>query len=409
MILGAETRRQQAGEMASDENFGAAIKIADEARQMAIDGLYSLVNESDDAIATARFYRGWDFGHDQLATAIVDTQKAREAIDAGRYAEAHTLARSSRDLARSVTTFSRSRDFRLRVRAMEALLSQSLQTGSNYFQTSDAKSLIAELKDLDQNFTPEKYDRYNEGLASVRSRVEQMIAATPEAMAEFLEVQRGQLDELQRLGAKGIARYELDLARRSFDQAEADFNGKRFTKSYEMALRGVRLSNAIATEIGRENFNENARETLDGLASAMFEFRQFLLQNPDTLKQMVSGYNSRGRMLAIAGGEDPARFADRTRTIYDKAVELKAPNAQEHLHRELIAACQEAMRAGQMFQKFLILDQFDVDARQDIIETGFNHIDNTRKKVAFLRERLLAKGERLPDKYQPPFEKMEAK
>lgn len=406
LTQGARERLAQAQSLVAADDFAAAALMAADAKRFATDGFYALVNEAEDAIATARAYRGWDLERDLLATAIIDARTSREKLDVGAWAESHKLAQQAKESATRIARSSKTEDFRMRIRQLEELLRTSLQSGSNYFQTAEVKGLIADLKELDQGFSSEEFDRYNEGLARIASRIGDMVAATPEAMAQCLAAQRSNIAELERLGANGIARYELELARRSFDQAEADFAAGAYTRSYEMMLRGARLSCAINEELSRANFASYARESLDNLQQTMMEFKQVLVLSPTAMVQMVSGYNAQGRVLAMAGGASPARFAERTRDIYEKAVELKAPATMIHIHQDLILASREAMIAGQLFQKFLILDQYDTDTRQKIITDAYDHIDKAKKKQAYLQERLLTKDERLPDSYQPPLEKL---
>ena len=60
---------------------------------------------------------------------------AREAIDEGRYGSGNSLAAEAEARAKGITKYSRTRDFRQRVAALNNTLNVSLQTGASFFQS----------------------------------------------------------------------------------------------------------------------------------------------------------------------------------------------------------------------------------------------------------------------------------
>ncbi|MCX7046790.1 MAG: HEPN domain-containing protein [Candidatus Sumerlaeota bacterium] len=419
-ISDAQARFAQAVNLSREKDFVDARIAAEGVWQVAFDALYKYLREADDAIATARMYRGWDFKNEDVTQAIIWAQNARDALENGKYEDSAFLARQAVNLSKKITQFSRERDFRIRTAELKKIINMSLRTGAGFFQPKELREMIEELYKLDENFTVAKYDDYSARLAKLQGRVDTTVNSTPQAMQKLLVQWRNYLEELERLGAMKRMPYDLKMARWILEQADMDFRHNRYAKSYESLLKGIRIANTIADDLSDETFKGEASDMVKEISNALFAFRGLLEYNPNQLIPLLTGFNARGRLIAMTGmrpnivymwengsrqvlsrteSYDASQFSERVTELYTKALTLRPPATLKHIHRKMIETLQDAAMAGQSFQKFLFIDEFSPKQQQEIIRAAYDYADKTRTGVGYLRDNLLKPEERRRDIY----------
>jgi hypothetical protein len=360
------------------ESKDAALRAAETAR----NALYKPLNLAQSAIAEAKNYGAWKYYSSALADVIIAAQTAQEAVGRKDFSTYQSYAEKARKDAEALAVEARTRTFHGRVSTLETALHNAMDSGVNYFQSEEAKTLFKDMAEVDGNYNDKDYDLYRKKLDQIDARLEKMVADNPSVVEKIITQETARLRQLvEEKRARDFAAPEVEQARKLLNYAEFDYKDKKFQTAYRDVRRAIDAIDQINLRLQDEQYRKQVNELFSELSQAMRKFDRVLSLDPSVLVESARGYNGKGQALAIGNPGSPVEFRTSLDELILKAAAIKPPSAQQKLNKHVLDTLNTVRLSATYFEKFIILDQMDERERKETIEKAYDLMAMAKKML----------------------------
>lgn len=373
-------------EVKDPEVFITAKDQAAGASDLANQALYQRVIKAEAAINEAKSAGGWDHNDKALSTAIIQAKLAHDFMENGEYERSHTAAGQAERIATKVANSTKNSTFDDRLTDVEGDLGEGLSEGMNYFQVSEAQRLLLELIDVKNSYSTEDYTKAMNDLDQLQAMVNNLKARTPEVLNEAVDFQRNRLATLEDVNAQGFSPQAFDDANTYLKFSRIDFNKGLYLSSYQNLKKAITTIDQVAINYEEELYRQEATAALTSLKAGLNGFGPVTKLTPEIVLPMVKGVNRQTQAVRLVGGESSNKLREDMEELFLKVNAIKPPQTQEKIHAELIETVNTGRLASIYFTKFLILDQFDRERTENIVNEAYNLLNETNRKISRLQE-----------------------
>ena len=391
----AKRFRLSAQTLYKSNNYLEAKDVAQRSVQKAKDALFKNIITAETAINEAKSYNGWKYRYSLLSSAIVNAKKARQDIEQDHYDSANSYADKAALEAQEVVRNSKKEAFRERVANISSNVDKAVHSGVNYYQAEGIKGIYRQLADIQAEFSLEKYDYFSSKLDKLEADLERLITTTPEALAKVIAQQQERLGRQKEANAADFAADLMEEAERNLRYARIDFDNKKFSQSYRDMNIALSNLDEVDRRLNINSYADQAGLILESLDKAMTEFGNVLDLGPEMLKRFSKGPEGEGRYISIAGRMSPDKFRTVVSELYQRAKHLSVPEGADSIHRDLVDMINDVRLASVYFEKLIILDQYEPQSQQEIIDKAFDLIDKAKKKRSALQETFLNRDQKM--------------
>lgn len=364
-----------------------AEKIADEARM-------KMVNDARQAIMIAKQYNGWKYKYDLLSQAIINGNEAERLLNAKDYVGSKTLAEKSIQQAQQAANESKQISFNEKVKRINSYLNDALNSGANFFEVKEAKSLINDIETIKRTYIINQHDAIMSNLDTMETKINRIIIDTPKVLEKVIAEQAKQLQKLDEEGIRKYAYIEFDSAKKYLNYAQIDFKAKKYQSSYENLRNAIKTIDDISLKYQDNMYSEKVRNLLAQLTEAMGNFRSVLELSPATLEGFAIGTNNKGQVTSIHGKYTPLEFREATDRLYALALELKPPTDRVLFNKDVVYVFRSANLAAKNFEKLSIIDELDKSTIISVINNAYDLINKAKKKQQYVQAELVPPEER---------------
>jgi hypothetical protein len=384
-----ESLRGQQRYAESRDKYNQARILAGQAADQGNRAQFRLIEDAQNEIVEARAYDAPRTNLSELTQAILLLDQSRQAMDGKRFEESHRLARNAQALAARLTRSSKRDVFQRRLDAAQALVDEASRNGGRYYQPTVLAGLTRELDGLRQQYSDTTFDSNSQSLARVETRLQGLLDASPNVVADLIEAHRQRIAEVEKGKVPPADVPRVEDARRYLRYAEIDYKHGNYRTSYVNLLNSRRLVGGLEGDQAMKEYKDTVQTALTDLQNAMKDFDQMLSLRPNVVVGMMKGAWGDRQGIAVAGRSGAQTYRERIDEVYRRIQTVQPPASMTAYHRRLKQLFRTASESAFTYEKITALGEFDKDQRRGIIETAYDQTQQVRRMIADLEKELV--------------------
>ena len=371
------------------------VELALRSAKKAQEAQYKNVIGAETAINEAKSYEGWRYEYRMLSQAIVDAKKAREALEEGQYIASSSYAEKAQLEANKVTRESQKEAFQKQVEDIKQGLDEAMHSGVNYFQTEKARKVFQQLDQLKGDFELDNFDYTTTQLDKLQADLEKLLDTTPEVLNKIAQEQKKKVEDLRETQAALFALESLDKAEDHLKYAQIDFDEGEYSQSFRELKKSIKLINEVESQLAFQKYIDEAGKIMDRLSATLDDFSPVLDLSPKMLKYFTKGPDGGDQYVSISGGLPPHEFREIATEMYHHAGYLEVPEKAKVIHNDFTDMLNDVRLAGVYFEKLIVLNEFETESREKIINRAYDYIERAQKKRSDLHKFFLNRDRKL--------------
>lgn len=269
---------------------------------------------------------------------------------------------------------------------------QAAKDGGTYFNVKALREVMTRIQEIRQKYNPKDFETISAELDQFETDLYKVTQNTPEIFKCMVDAERALYEDLVKRGARDFADKELTEGDQLLRFATLDFNAGKFRSSYDNLRKGVEVLNAIDLKYKEQIFVKDVRSLFAELAENEKKIDP-LLKIPVTMMHLVLWQPQyKNAANATFMGASPVQFREKMDELYSKSLITPFPVSLTDQHEQLIRVFDLARKASFSFEKFIILDQYDRETADSIVNQAYDLIKQSKQQQADLSSQFEAKG-----------------